>query len=616
MAKEDNYWLRRTTSGRLTRRRFVGGAAIAGVGAASLGLVGCGDDDSTSTPTKAATSGTTPGASSTASASASASASATTAAGKPGGVYRTSSSNATYDTFDVSRSRFTPFATIMGLIGQRMIQWDSFKDGKLGGAFAQSWEQPDPQTLTLKLRPNNFWQNKAPVNGRATTVEDMKFHIERNKAGKLQDGTDDPNFYRKPDYQIVDTVTATDPTTLTIKFNKPAPLFLNLLAQSYEIVQAPEAVKQFEKQYSQLKGDFIIGTGPYVLTEFNPDGHLTFKKNDKFSGKTFLNGHQEVPLFTDQAALQAAFEQKQVDAFAPSTVAQLNDLKNRLSGKIQDIPSFSANPIAGTYFGGAAPWNNPNLMGAIFRAFDRRQLIQQFHGGRGAISGSIPPTQSAFRIDEKELITYPGYLEDRAKEIAEAKQMWAAGGGPALGDVILDVPDLFEGVYQASSVLTAMLNANLGTSQFKAKVEPYSTITTKIVQQKYGNGNNNLWYGWITELTDPEPTSFLVGNFTSTSPLNAQYKVAVPGLDDVLGKLAIELKQDARKTMTKEAEKLLIKAYGAGINYSHVQIVDNLYWNYFHSAEAAPFSTAHLIVNAYIDPSDPTYQGRPADPTL
>jgi len=612
---EANYWARRASAGRFSRRRFVGGAATAGLGAAGLGLVGCGGDDDNTTPTKAPTGGSSPAASSSAGASASASAAATVA-GKPGGVYRSSSANATYDTFDVSRSRFTPFSFIMGLIGQRIIQWDNFKEGKLGGAFASSWEQPDPQTLTLKLRPNNFWQNKPPVNGRQTTVDDMKFHIERNKAGKLQDGTDDPNFYRKTDYAIVDSVTATDASTLSVKFNKPAPLFLNLLAQSYEVLQAPEAVKQFEKQYQQLKADFIIGTGPYILSEFNPDGHLTFKKNDKFYGKTFLDGHQEVPLFTDQAAQQAAFEQKQIDYFAPSTVAQLNDLKSRLNGKIQDFPAFSANPIAGTYYGGSAPWNNPNLIGAIFKAFDRRQIIQQFHGGRGAISGNIPPTQAAFRMDEKELITYGGYYEDRAKDIAEAKQMWAAGGGPALGDVLIDIPDLLEGVYQASSIYTAMLNTNLGTSQFKAKVEPYTTISTKIIQQKYGNGSNNIWYGWITELTDPEPTSALVGNYTSTAPLNAQFAVKVPGLDDILNKLALELNAETRKTMTKAAERLIVKAYGAGIPYSHVQIVDNLYWNYFHPAEQAPFSTAHLIVNAYIDPADATYQGRPADPSL
>ena len=40
-----NYWLRKATSSRLSRRRFVGGAAATGVGAAGLALVGCGDDD-------------------------------------------------------------------------------------------------------------------------------------------------------------------------------------------------------------------------------------------------------------------------------------------------------------------------------------------------------------------------------------------------------------------------------------------------------------------------------------------------------------------------------------------------------------------------------------------
>ena len=138
----------------------------------------------------------------------------------------------------------------------------------------------------------------------------------------------------------------------------------------------------------------------------------------------------------------------------------------------------------------------------------------------------------------------------------------------------------------------------------------------KIVKQKYGNGNANIWYGWITELTNPEPTSFLVGNFLSTSPLNAQYGAKVEGLDAILTKLAVELDAEKRKQMTKDAERLILKAYGAGIPYSHVQIVDNLFWNYFHPQEQAPFSTAHLITNAYIDTADPTYQGRPADPTL
>src|SRR5438309_1619499 len=52
MSNENNYWVKRTQGGRITRRGLLGSAAIAGVGAASLGLVGCGDDNANSGPAK------------------------------------------------------------------------------------------------------------------------------------------------------------------------------------------------------------------------------------------------------------------------------------------------------------------------------------------------------------------------------------------------------------------------------------------------------------------------------------------------------------------------------------------------------------------------------------
>jgi len=613
MVANSTYWQRVLPGRAISRRHLLGGAALAGVGAASLGLVGCGSSgSSSSTPTARAS-----GSAAAPSPSATSSPGATpTPQPKAGGVSRGSSANATYDTFDASRSRFTPFASIVGMTNQRIIQWDSFAKAQLGGAFAEKWEQPDSMTLVLHNRLNNYWQDKPPVNGRLATAEDMKFHIDRNKAGVLQNGTKDPNFYRMGDYQVVESTTLTDANTLTVKFSQPAPLFLNLLAQTYEVVQAPEAVKQFESTYTQFNADQIMGTGPYLLTLFNPDGHLNFKRFDRYYSTTWLDGIQEVPLFTDQAALQAAFEQKQVDGFSPSTVTQLNDLQSRLKGKIFDAPAFAANPILGTFYMGAPPWNDPRLVGAITRAYDRRQLIQQFHGGRGAISGNTPPTQQAFAIDEKELSTYPGYLTDRAKEISDAKALWTAAGGDKLGDVTVDIPDIFEGVYSASAIITAMLNLNLGSTQFKAKVENYATISTKVSQKKYGSGSANTWYGWTTDVTDLEPTSNLVSNYESNQVDWQQFGLKLPDLDAILSKLSSELDVATRQNNCKAAERIILKNYGAGEMYSHVQIVDTLYWNYYHPQEAAAFNTAHLIVNAWINPADPTYTGRPPDPAL
>ena len=49
--------------------------------------------------------------------------------------------------------------------------------------IAESWEtSPDGMTLTLKIRQNVKWHNKAPVNGRAMTIDDIVYSWERMAA--------------------------------------------------------------------------------------------------------------------------------------------------------------------------------------------------------------------------------------------------------------------------------------------------------------------------------------------------------------------------------------------------------------------------------------------------
>jgi len=605
---EVNYWKRRALGTGLSRRRLLGGAAVTGVGAASLALVGCGDDDD-DTPSG----GNTPAASAASGSPTAAAASPSAVAKAKGGTARFISSNNTYDTFDVDRSRFSPIATLFGFTNLGVMQWDNYAGGKIGGGMAEKVEQPDKQTFVFSVRPNLFWHNKAPVNGRAATADDIAQFILRNKGGKTLDGVEDPNFYRKSSFQTVDKVEVVDAKTVKVTTNKPDPFLLNVLAGAYAKVQAPEAIKAFEKDYANLNADKIIGTGAFVLQEFAAEGKLTLVRNDKFYTQVNADGVKYLPLFTDQAAQQAAFEQKQVDAFAPTQNKVLEDLKKQYDGKINEIKQFSANPQAGTYYGGAKPWNDPNLIGAIFRAFDRRALVNSLLQGKAALAGNVPPTQSAFGINEKELITFPGYMEDRAKEEAEAKKMWEAGGGPALGEIIVDIPDIWEGLYSGGSALiTNQLKKVLGNT-FTAKIQPYSTITGKIVKQQYGNGSNNIWYGWITDITDPEPTQLNYVQYNSAQPQFAQFGVKIDKVDQLTNSLVTEFDLAKRQEGNKEVERELLKAYGAGIPYSLIGVNSTLIWNYYKPAESAPFVTAQQFgTQAWFDQKDPTWSGRPA----
>jgi ABC-type transport system substrate-binding protein len=607
MSDQANYWQRRAVTNRLTRRRLLGGAAVAGIGAASLGIVGCGDDDDDNGGSSSPAANGTPGTSGTTAASPSA------AAKQKGGTAHFISANNTWDTFDVDRSRFTPISVLFGYTNQGVVQWDNYANGKIGGAMAESWQQPDKQTAVFTLRPNTFWHNKPPVNGRAAVADDITQFILRNKNGKTLDGADDSNFYRKSAFQTVDKVETVDAKTVKVTLNKPDPFFINTLAGSYTKVQAPEAIKAFEKDYINLSADKVIGTGAFILTDFKAEGTLTLVRNDKFYTQVNADGIKYLPLFTDQAAQQAAFEQKQVDAFAPTQNAVLDDLNKRLAGKITELKGYAANPQAGTYYGGAAPWSNANLVGAIFRAFDRRALISSLLQGKASLSGNIPPTQQAFGITEKELITFPGYLEDRAKEEAEAKKMWDAGGGAALGEIIVDIPDIWEGLYSGGSALiTNQLKKVLGNT-FTAKIEPYSTISTKVSNASYGNGKNNIWWGWITEITDPEPTLLNYLSYNSAQPQFKQFGVKIDKVDTLTNQLVTEFDLAKRQSGNQDIERELVKAYGAGIHYSLVGVGSTLVWNYYHAGEVAPFVTSQAFgTDVWFDQKDPTWQGRSA----
>jgi ABC-type transport system substrate-binding protein len=613
MSNSDNYWLRRTAASRLSRRRFVGGAAVAGVGAASLGLVGCGDDDDDGGSPATAPSGST-----TAAPSAAASA---TAAGTPavqkqkGGNAHFTSANATYDTFDADRTRFGPMGTLLGLANQSVVGWTSFTEAKIGGYFAQSWEQPDKQTYVFKVRDGLTWHNKPPVNGRAANAKDIVFHIQRNKAGLLKDGTTkDPNFYRKPLFEVVDKVEAVDDKTVKVTLTKPWPFLLNTLAGTWTKVQAPEAVDKFEAEYAKFSAEQIIGTGDFFLSDFKSEGSLTFKRHEKASRVPNWDQIDYIPLFTDPAALQAAFEQKQIDAYAPSQISVVQDLLKRLEGKIYEVKVFTPNPVLSAWYGGAPPWSDQRLISAIMRVMDRRGLIQQLLQGRGAISAWMPPAWAPFALPEKELITFPGYLEDRNKDLTEAKASWEAAGGPALGEILVDIPDIFEGLYAGvGAIISNQLKAALG-NDFKVKIEPYSTITAKLVGQKYGGtGGANVWFGWGNPPADPDTSLSYINTLKSTAANNAAYAVKMPKMDGICDALSQEFDVNKRITLNHEAAREALTYTGGGLTGLFEGISNILYWNYFKIGEITHQET---ILNAgrdlWFDQKDPTWAGRKA----
>jgi ABC-type transport system substrate-binding protein len=226
-----------------------------------------------------------------------------------------------------------------------------------------------------------------------------------------------------------------------VKFSAPNLFFLDTLAGSYAKVQAPRRSTS-SRGVQQAPGRADHWDRPFELVDFKAEGTLNHKRFEKFPSPALLDGIRYLPLF-DQAAGQAAFEQKQIDAFTPLKKAILDDFLRRFDKQVTNNITFSANGGLLLTNGEGPPWNNPQLNQAISRMIDRRAFVSQLLQGLGGIWGNINPAQAPFSIKESELVTSPA-TSSITRRMSRTRRPLERGRGPALGTIHLDLPDVLE----------------------------------------------------------------------------------------------------------------------------------------------------------------------------
>lgn len=611
---QENYWLRRAQTNRVTRRRFVGGAAIAGVGAAGLGLVGCGDDDDSAKPTKAP-GGATPGQTAAGSPSA--------AAGTPvdGGVYvGLWLGGNVFDSVDVHRAFGDPTSWLSNYIINKVVRYKNPDTGEVEGDLAEKWENPDLSTYIFTIRKDVKWQQTPLTNGRALTAEDIKWHFERQANAKTKDGADTP-FRFSSVYKGIKVETP-DQYTAKITLAKPSGGFLTQLSGYFSTVPNRETIEKFEPDHRTLTEEAMPATGAFTLKQWRAGKPLIIAKNPNnfrkgephYDGMIYPTG-----LFEDPNAYRNAFEQKQVDFWASPDASVTKSVLDKNKDAMYEILTGVGNTVF-LHLNMNKQFKDVRLVQAMNQAFDRRAIIQAFHQGLGQVSGPVTWLQEGYAIKSDDLIKLPGYRTDRAKEIAEARALWAAGGGPALGEVDIKIPDTWLGPWpDTTQVIPKMLNDALGVSQFKSTKTTYN----EEIIPNLSNGNFPNWFGWTSQVNSPDPRTDLFNSFNSTSPSNFQH-VNNPDLDKLtVDALSTSDFNKGREAALKAQEIILANGqFGNVILYNYIS--RTAAWNYNHfnlktqpsaGKPAAGYNifAGHLVAkNAYLDPRDPSWQGRPS----
>lgn len=181
--------------------------------------------------------------------------------------------------------------------------WISYQYWK--GNVAQSWSWSDPEHLVVNLRQDVYWQNKAPVNGRQFTADDVVFHFDRLLGTGSGFTTPDPILAGS--YGTLQKVTAQDKFTVVFTFGTPA-----TFANSEAIINDPR-IQFFESPEVYAMGSSAapttsatssqgnggppeaggfnsalndwhnaVGTGPFVLSNFVSGSIINYTKSSNY----------------------------------------------------------------------------------------------------------------------------------------------------------------------------------------------------------------------------------------------------------------------------------------------------------------------------------------------
>jgi len=279
--------------------------------------------------------------------------------------------------------------------------------------LCESWEIVDLQTIIWHVNPDVRWQDKAPVNGRELTAEDLVWSIENNQT--YPRGL----WFSPPDTPAEETWQATVIDKYTFEVKAPKPDIMMTYRFAFDMLHGPREVEEMAEggtAWEDWKN--AVGTGPFILTDYVADSSLTFERNPDYWEMDALNPGNQLPyvdkavglVMLDPATYQAALRTAQVDRLSSIGWEQ----KDSLVGAQSDL-LFRAQAPGDTEFfpnNDEAPWNNYKVRRALTMAINYDEIIDDYFKGNSVLL--TYPTKEAYGRD-----IWCGPLESASASIQE-----------------------------------------------------------------------------------------------------------------------------------------------------------------------------------------------------
>lgn len=395
------------------------------------------------------------------------------------------------------------------------LNWDmlvNFSPDDLSPApgIAESWEiSEDRKTVTFKLDPDKVWSDGEPV-----TSEDVKFSLETL-------GTDGALFAGYT--SSVESIETPDDETVVITTRRPdarlvGGLFVYMLPEHiWGDVPKKELTGSYQPELP------LVGSGPYVVSEFERGRSLTMERNPEWQGEEGGFDQIEYIKYGNQDAVERALMLAEIDMVvevSSATFDQLGDEPNidTLSSASPAYTELAFN-LCSEEFCPDAEFNpavqDVAVRQALAYAIDRERINEIAARGTSFVANGILPSfyTSFYETPEQ---TYPFDVEMAKQILDEAGWQDNGEGEPRTKDgeeLSFDLAVRSESQYNIqASRLIAEMAAEIGV-EFNVEVmsvDRLTEITVRSVDGKPAPTFDTFVWGWGGDPYDP---SFLLSLF-------------------------------------------------------------------------------------------------------
>ncbi|MGI5440208.1 ABC transporter substrate-binding protein [Streptomyces shenzhenensis] len=245
--------------------------------------------------------------------------------------------------------------------------------GELGPGLATAWHQPDPTTYVYTLREGVRF-----ADGTRLTPDDVVASIDEIR---------DPGNGNALAYAFagVRDVRATGAHEVTLRLKAPDGAFLWNTSPGGLLVSSRAFLRRNRGRIGTAR-TLLLGTGPYRVTEFAADDHVSLERNPHWWGRRPPLENLELAFVPDAGTRLVAMKSGAIDG----ALGLAPDEARTWESTAEITYTGDRSVVALAFDTGKAPFDDPHVRRAIAHATDREGMVTGLLHGKAEVASALP----------------------------------------------------------------------------------------------------------------------------------------------------------------------------------------------------------------------------------